>query len=79
MIKDEIKQFITEKFLFNSDDPPGDDVSLLETNIVDSVGILEIVAFLESHFKVKVEDEELTAANLDSINRIANFIEKKRG
>ncbi|HOE14499.1 MAG TPA: acyl carrier protein [Candidatus Saccharicenans sp.] len=79
MIKDEIKQFITEKFLFNSDDPPGDDVSLLETNIVDSVGILEIVAFLESHFKIKVEDEELTAANLDSINRIANFIEKKRG
>jgi acyl carrier protein len=79
MIKDEIKQFITEKFLFNSDDPPGDDVSLLETNFVDSVGILEIVAFLESHFKVKVEDEELTAANLDSINRIANFIEKKRG
>ena len=79
MIKDEIKQFITEKFLFNSDDPPGDDVSLLETNIVDSVGILEIVAFLESHFKIKVEDEELTAANLDSINRIASFIEKKRG
>ncbi len=79
MIKDEIKQFITEKFLFNSDDPPGDDVSLLETNIVDSVGILEIVAFLESHFKIKVEDEELTAANLDSINRIANFIKKKRG
>ena len=79
MIKDEIKQFITEKFLFNSDDPPGDDVSLLETNIVDSVGILEIVAFLESHFKIKVDDEELTAANLDSINRIANFIKKKRG
>jgi len=79
MIKDEIKQFITEKFLFNSDDPPGDDVSLLETNIVDSVGILEIVAFLESHFKIKVEDEELTAGNLDSINKIASFIERKQG
>jgi len=79
MIKDEIRQFITEKFLFSSDDPPADDVSLLETNIVDSVGILEIVAFLESHFKIKVEDEELTAGNLDSINKIASFIERKQG
>jgi len=78
-IRDEIRQFITEKFLFNSDDPPADDVSLLETNIVDSVGILEIVAFLESHFKIKVEDEELTAGNLDSINKIASFIERKQG
>jgi acyl carrier protein len=79
MIKDEIRRFITEKFLFNSDDPPADDVSLLDMNIVDSVGILEVVAFLESHFHLKVEDEELTAANLDSINRIASFIEKKQG
>ena len=78
-IRDEIRQFITEKFLFNSDDPPADDVSLLEMNIVDSVGILEIVAFLENHFKIKVEDEELTAVNLDSINKIASFIEKKQG
>jgi acyl carrier protein len=78
-IRDEIRQFITEKFLFNSDDPPADDVSLLDTNIVDSVGILEVVAFLESHFHLKVEDEELTAANLDSINKIASFIEKKQG
>jgi acyl carrier protein len=78
-IRDEIRQFITEKFLFNSDDPPADDVSLLEMNIVDSVGILEIVSFLESHFQIKVEDDELTAANLDSINKITSFIEKKQG
>jgi acyl carrier protein len=78
-IRDEIRQFITEKFLFNSDDPPDDDVSLLETNIVDSVGILEIVSFLESHFQIRVEDDELTAGNLDSINKIASFIERKQG
>jgi len=78
-IRDEIRQFITEKFLFNSDDPPADDVSLFEMNIVDSVGILEIVSFLESHFQIRVEDDELIAGNLDSINKIASFIERKQG
>jgi len=54
-------------------------MSLLETNTVDSVGILEIVGFIENHFNLKVEDEELTAENLDSINKIVRFIEKKQG
>ena len=79
MIKDEIRQFITEKFLLNSGDDLDDDMSLLETNTVDSVGILEIVGFIENHFNLKVEDEELTAENLDSINKIVRFIEKKQG
>jgi acyl carrier protein len=79
MIKDEIRQFITEKFLLNSGDDLDDDMSLLETNTVDSVGILEIVGFIENHFNLKIEDEELTAENLDSVNKIARFIEKKQG
>lgn len=79
MIKDEIRRFIIEKFLLNSGDHLDDDMSLLETNTVDSMGILEIVGFIENHFGLKVEDEELTAENLDSINKIASFIEKKEG
>ena len=79
MIKDEIRRFITGKFMLNSGDHLDDDMSLLETNTVDSVGILEIVGFIENHFNLKVEDEELTAENLDSINKIVRFIEKKQG
>ncbi|MCI4445574.1 MAG: acyl carrier protein [Candidatus Aminicenantes bacterium] len=79
MVKDEIRRFITEKFLLNSSEYPEDDMSLLETNTVDSVGILEIVGFIENRFNLKVEDEELTAENLDSINKIAKFVEKKQG
>lgn len=79
MIKDEIRRFIIEKFLLNSGDNLDDDIPLIETNTVDSVGILEIVGFIENHFGLKVEDEELTAENLDSINKIARFIEKKQG
>jgi hypothetical protein len=79
MIKDEIRRFITGKFMLNPGDNLDDDMSLLETNTVDSVGILEIVGFIENHFNLKVEDEELTAENLDSINKIVRFIEKKQG
>lgn len=77
MIMDEVKKFILEKFLFNCSDQLYDDMSLIETNTVDSVGMLEIVSFIENNFKIKVEDEELTAENLDSINKIARFIERK--
>lgn len=79
MIKDEVRKFILEKFLFNCGDQLEDDMSLIDTNTVDSVGILEIVGFIENRFKLKVEDEELTAENLDSINKIARFIERKLG
>ena len=79
MLKDEIKQFIIEKFLFNMEDRLDDDISLLGTNIVDSVGILEIVSFIESRFNLVVEDQELTSENLDSVNKIARFVERKQG
>jgi hypothetical protein len=79
MIKDEIRRFITGKFMLNPGDNLDDDMSLLETNTVDSVGILEIVGFIENNFNLKIEDEELTAENLDSINKIVRFIEKKQG
>ncbi len=79
MVKDEVRKFILEKFLFNCGDQLDDDMSLIDTNTVDSVGILEIVGFIENRFKIKVEDEELTAENLDSINKIARFVERKLG
>jgi len=79
MLKDEIRQFIIEKFLFNMEDRLDDDISLLGTNTVDSVGILEIVSFIERRFNFVVEDEELTSENLDSVNKIARFIERKQG
>jgi len=79
MLKDEIRQFIIEKFLFNMEDRLDDDISLLGTNIVDSVGILEIVSFIESRFNLVVEDQELTSENLDSVNKIARFVERKQG
>ncbi|MBN1496880.1 MAG: acyl carrier protein [Spirochaetes bacterium] len=53
------------------------DVSLLESGIVDSTGILELVLFIEEQFSIKIEDEEIVPENLDSVANLLAFLEKK--
>lgn len=76
--KQRIRAFIETNFYIADKSLLVDDASLLDNGIVDSTGILEIVAFLESDFGVKVEDHELVPDNLDSIDRIDGFVAKKR-
>ena len=75
-IEEKIKKFITQTFLRGGKTNPGlkNDTSFLEKGIVDSTGVLELVAFLEETFKVKVEDEELIPENLDSVNNLVGFV-----
>lgn len=74
-IKTRIKGFILENFLYGeSSDAVEDDDSFLEKGIIDSTGILELVAFIEETFSVKVADEDLVPENLDSINKLGYFI-----
>lgn len=54
------------------------DAKLLEAGIVDSLGVLDVVAFLEKSFTIKISDEELTPDNFASIQSLAVFVEKKR-
>ncbi|HEY1374578.1 MAG TPA: acyl carrier protein [Candidatus Binatia bacterium] len=73
-----LRQFITDNFLFGLQGQAfSDDDSLLEKRIIDSTGVLELIAFLDAAFGVKVQDDELRPENLDSINRLVRFIEKK--
>ena len=53
--------------------------SILAQGIIDSRGVLELVAFVESEFGIAVSDEELVPANFDSIAALAQFIARKRG
>ena len=78
-IEDKIKKFISQTFLRAGQANPGlkNDTSFLEKGIVDSTGVLELVAFLEETFKVKVEDEELIPENLDSVNNLVRFVADK--
>jgi acyl carrier protein len=76
-LRDKIRKFIIENFLFRSGDGLGDDDSFLDKGIIDSTGVLELVAFVEEQFGIKVADEELVPENLDSVNNLANFVDNK--
>ena len=76
-IKNKIKDFIIDNFLFGNADGLEDNTSFLEEGIIDSTGVLELITFLEENFLIKVEDEELIPENLDSINNVAGFLNKK--
>ena len=54
-----------------------DDDSFLEEGAIDSVGVLELIAFLEETFSVRVEDEEIVPENFDSVNQLVNFVHSK--
>ncbi len=74
-----LRHFVIENFLFGRADGLSDDDSFLEKGIIDSTGILELIAFIEQQYRIKVQDEELVPQNLDSITNIAGFIERKTG
>lgn len=76
-LRDQLRNFILENFMLENPEDLVDDESMLEKGIIDSTGVLELVAFIESTFEIKVEDEELIPENLDSIKNIINFLEKK--
>jgi len=74
-----IRAFVVENFLFGDDSHPlPADLSLIDNDLIDSTGILELVSFLEERFAIQVADADIVPANLDTIDRIAGFISRKR-
>jgi acyl carrier protein len=73
-----IRAFVVENFLFGDDSGLLNSTSFREEGIVDSTGILELVAFVESSFGIQVEGDEYIPANLDSIEKVAAFVIRKR-
>ena len=73
--KQEIRDFLTT--LVNKDVRIGDEDSLLATRLLDSLKIIELVTFLESHYKVTFDSDELIPDNLDTINAIVGLLERK--
>lgn len=76
-IHDRIRDFVVQNFLFGQDAHLADEGSFLEAGIIDSTGVLELVGFLESSFAITVADADLVPANLDSVERAAQFVERK--
>ncbi len=80
MLKDKLRTYILENFLFTDDQSElSDDDSFMEKEIIDSTGILEVIEFLEEESDIKIEDEEMIPENLDSVNKIILFVGTKKG
>jgi len=73
-----IKAFIVQNFYVPDAAALADDASLLDQGIVDSTGVLEITAHLEGEYGIRIADDEIVPANLDTIARIVEFVNKKK-
>jgi len=79
VVEQAIARFIVDNFLFgDAAAAPAPDLPLVQSGLVDSTGILEIVAFLESRFGVKTADDELAVDNFGTIATIVKFVLAKR-
>lgn len=77
-VKEQIRIFIAENFLFNPDGfDLSDDASFLDEGVVDSTGTLELVMFVEETFAVSVGDHEIEPENFDSVNKLAAYVARK--
>jgi acyl carrier protein len=74
----EIKAFIVTNFLFG-DEGKGiaDDQSFLESGIIDSTGLLELVSFVEQKYGISIGDREMVPENLDSLRNVSQLVARK--
>jgi acyl carrier protein len=77
-IKTQVRSFVTTNFYVANPAARADDASLLDQGIIDSTGVLEVIGYLESTFGITVEDAEMLPENLDSIQRISDFVGRKQ-
>jgi len=79
-IEPPIREFIASNLLYSTDGfHYADDVSLLREGIIDSLGVVELVSFLQTRFGLKVEQQEVRPENFDSVAKLAAFVRRKQG
>jgi acyl carrier protein len=77
-IEREIRDFLVQHFLSGHGDKLRDDGSLLG-DLIDSVGTVELVTFLQERFAITVEDDEVVPSNLDTVNNLVAYVSRKLG
>jgi acyl carrier protein len=73
-ISEEVRQFIVNDFLFGREAPFSNEDSFIEKGLIDSTGVLELIAFIEAKYNIGVLEEETIPDNLDSLRRLSTFI-----
>jgi acyl carrier protein len=77
-VEEQIKEFIKKNLLYsNNGFPCKDDESFLDQGIIDSIGIMQLVVFVEENFNISIEDGEITPMNFDSVTRLAGYVRGK--
>jgi acyl carrier protein len=77
-LQQQIRDFVATNFYVADPKSLEDRTSLLDQGIIDSTGVLEVILFIETTFGVTVEDSEMLPENLDSIERIASYVGRKK-
>jgi acyl carrier protein len=78
-ISETIRSFLAERYPAARVRPLTSTDRLLENGILDSLGILDLVAYLEGEFAITVSDEELLPEHFETLARLSAFVERKRG
>jgi len=74
-----IRNFVIENLLLGEEENDfSDNQSFLESGLIDSTGILEVIAFLEEEYEITIEDEEMIPDNLDSVDNIVAFLQTRQ-
>jgi acyl carrier protein len=78
LLHDELRQFVTDNFMFGKPcEGFADDDSFIQRGIIDSTAVMELIAFLEERYAIKLQDQDLVPENLDSVNGLARFVESR--
>lgn len=77
-VNQHLRTFLLQNFYIGDPGELTDETLLVTSGLVDSTGMLEVITFLETEFGIQISDRETTPENLESIARMAAFIERKR-
>ena len=79
-IRSSLREYILANFLFTDDQSAlSDEDSIQDTRIIDSMGMIQVIQFIEGEYQIKVKDDEMVPEKLDSVSRLTRFIMSKRG
>ena len=77
-IKDELKKFIIDRYLSHfKAEKLSDNDSFLEKGIIDSIGVIELAAFIQKRYDIRIKPPEIIPENFDTLNNLERYIEKK--
>ena len=77
-VQDQLKEFVTSEFMYEQDSKSlSPDLDLLNQGIIDSMGILDLVSYMEKTFNIQVTDEEITPNNFRNLKALTQFVQAK--